>query len=186
MNRAGLAKPRPIHLIEGMDLLCPTRIRAASNTEHRQNILHVGIFGKEPSGDTLRAEDITRILSKPYSQAVRLTSAMRFRTIILRIAFFNRTSAKLPNRKEVRIMEMKEDMVMMKDGKMMMMKHGEMMLMDMQMTMSDGTKVMMDGTVMMADGTTHRMMEGDAMTMDGRMTTMKDIEGKMENKMEDM
>ncbi len=71
-------------------------------------------------------------------------------------------------------MYMKEDMVMMKDGKMMVRKNGETMPMMMDMTMSNGTKVMMDGKVMMADGTSRMMMDGEAMTMDGKMTKMDD------------
>ncbi len=71
-------------------------------------------------------------------------------------------------------MDMKEDMVMMKDGKMMVRKNGETKPMMMDMTMSNGTKVMMDGKVMMADGMSRMMMDGEAMTMDGTMTTMDD------------
>ncbi len=71
-------------------------------------------------------------------------------------------------------MDIQEDMVVMKDGKMMVRKNGETMPMTMDMTMSNGTKVMMDGKVMMVDGTSRRMMDGEAMTMDGKMTKMND------------
>lgn len=71
-------------------------------------------------------------------------------------------------------MDMKEDMVMMQDGKMMVQKNGETMPMTMDMTMSNGTKVMMDGRVMMADGTSRMMMDGEAITMDGKMSKMDD------------
>lgn len=86
-------------------------------------------------------------------------------------------------------MEMKQDVVMMKDGKMMVIRHGELKAMDMVMVMPNGVKVMMDGTIMMADGTTRMMMDGEAMTLDGEMTTMedmKDTEGKMEGKTDEM
>ena len=71
-------------------------------------------------------------------------------------------------------MEMNEDMLTMKNGKMMMTKNGNTMPMDMDMTLSDGTKVMMDGILMMADGSTRRMMDGEAMTMAGKMAKMQE------------
>lgn len=70
-------------------------------------------------------------------------------------------------------------MVMMKDGKMMLVRHDKIMPLEMDITMSDGTRVMMDGTVIMPDGTTRTMMEGESMTIDGQMG-MK--EEDMENK----
>ena len=72
-------------------------------------------------------------------------------------------------------MEPQQDMVMMKKGKMMVVRHGETMPMDMVMTLSNGTKVMMDGTVTMPDGTTRMMMDGEAMTLDGEITTIADM-----------
>ena len=74
-------------------------------------------------------------------------------------------------------MEMKQDMVMMKSGTMRVVRNGEMKPMDMVMTLSNGTRVMMDGTLEMADGTTRRLMEGEAMTLDGEMTTVEDMKG---------
>ncbi len=71
-------------------------------------------------------------------------------------------------------MDMQEDMVMRQDGKMMVRKNGETMPMMIDMTMSNGTKVMMNGKVMMADGTSRMMMDGEAMTMEGKMTKMDD------------
>ena len=62
-----------------------------------------------------------------------------------------------------------KDGVMMKDGKMMMMKDGKTMMMDKDMTMSNGTMVMMDGTVKMKDGKTMMMKNGQMMGMDGMM-----------------
>lgn len=89
-------------------------------------------------------------------------------------------------------MEIKQDMVMMKSGTMMMVRNGEITPMDMVMTLSNGTRVMMDGTVEMADGTTRRLMEGEAMTLDGEMTTVQDgkggdaMEGDLGHSMKDM
>lgn len=82
-------------------------------------------------------------------------------------------------------MEEKEDMVVMKGGTMMVLRNGEMKPMDMVMTLSNGTKVAMDGTITMRDGTSRILMDGEAMTMDGEMTTIADIEGNAGNKTDD-
>jgi len=68
-------------------------------------------------------------------------------------------------------METNEDLLLMKNGKMMMMKKGRIKPMKEDMAIFDGMRVMMDGTVIMADGNSRTMMEGDAMTMDGIITT---------------
>ncbi len=85
-------------------------------------------------------------------------------------------------------MEMQPDMVMMKDGKMMVMRHGEMKPMDMEMTMQNGTRLLMDGTMIMPDGSRRMMMDGEAMTMDGEMTTMGDMKmsGNTKDKTDEM
>ena len=60
--------------------------------------------------------------------------------------------------------------VMMKDGKMMMMMDGKAAgPMEHEMTMSDGTKVMMNGMVKMKDGKEMHMKDGQMMMMDGKM-----------------
>ncbi len=88
-------------------------------------------------------------------------------------------------------MEMKEDMVMMKSGTMMVVRNGEMSPMDMVMTLSNGTRIAMDGSITMPDGTSRMLMDGEAITMDGEMTTMEDMkggnamEGDMGHRMED-
>jgi hypothetical protein len=46
------------------------------------------------------------------------------------------------------------------------------------MAIFDGMRVMMDGTVIMTDGIARTMMEGDAITMDGRMTDMEKLEAR--------
>jgi uncharacterized protein DUF6799 len=72
-------------------------------------------------------------------------------------------------------MESQQDMVMMKKGKMMVLRYGELKPMDMVMTLHDGTRVAMDGTITMPDGTTRRMMDGEALTLDGEPTTIEDM-----------
>jgi hypothetical protein len=76
--------------------------------------------------------------------------------------------------KEVSCMEMDEDRVIMKDGRMLIVKDGKMLPMDIDMTMSDGTKVMTTGAILRPDGTTRQMAEGEAMYMNGEMTNVDD------------
>ena len=60
--------------------------------------------------------------------------------------------------------------VMMKDGKMMVIADGNSTEpMQMEMTTTDGQKVMTDGTIKKADGTTGHMQEGQMMMKDGKM-----------------
>ncbi len=73
---------------------------------------------------------------------------------------------------------MQEDLLFMKNGKMMMKKKGRIKPMKEDMAIFDGMRVLMDGTVIMTDGTARTMMEGEAMTMDCRMTQMEKIEAK--------
>jgi len=70
-------------------------------------------------------------------------------------------------------MPIKQDMVMMRDGKMMVKRRGRITPMKEDIAIFDGTRVMMDGTVMMTDGVARTMMEGEAITMDGRITDME-------------
>ncbi|HLF74017.1 MAG TPA: DUF6799 domain-containing protein [Anaerolineales bacterium] len=73
---------------------------------------------------------------------------------------------------------MKKDLILMKNGKMMMKRRGRISPMKEDLAIFDGVRVMMDGTVIMADGNARTMMEGEAMTMDGRMTDLEKIEAK--------
>ena len=82
-------------------------------------------------------------------------------------------------------METEQDIVMMKNGQMMVVRHGEEKPLDIVMTLSNGTRVMMDGTITMADGTSRRLMDGEAMTMDGEMTTVADMKNTTDNMEED-
>jgi len=68
--------------------------------------------------------------------------------------------------------------VFMKDGKMMTMMNGGLTgEMSADMTMSDGTKVMMTGKVMTNDGSTMMMKEGDAVLMTGEKSTTEAMSG---------
>lgn len=64
---------------------------------------------------------------------------------------------------------MKDGMMMMKDGKMMMMKDGQMMMMEQDMTLGNGTKVMMSGEMMHSDGKKHMLTEGMMVDAEGNM-----------------
>ena len=88
-------------------------------------------------------------------------------------------------------MDVKEDLVVMMNGKMMVRRNGELKPMDMVMTLSNGTKVAMDGSITRPDGTSRLLMDGEAMTLDGEMTTLADVkdedmESNTRNKMEGM
>jgi hypothetical protein len=77
---------------------------------------------------------------------------------------------------------MQEDLLMMKNGRMMMKKRGRIRPMKEDMAIFDGMRVMMDGTVIMTDGNARTMMEGEAMTMDGRMTDLEKMQdGKIKH-----
>ena len=73
---------------------------------------------------------------------------------------------------------MPEDLLLMKNGKMMVKKKGRIKPMKEDMACFDGMRVMLDGTVIMTDGNTRTMMEGEAITMDGRMTDLEKLEAK--------
>ena len=60
-------------------------------------------------------------------------------------------------------MDMQEGMIAMKDGKVMTVQNGEMKLLEEDVTMEDGTRIVMDGAVQMTDGTTRRMKEGETL-----------------------
>src|SRR5947209_6902144 len=71
-----------------------------------------------------------------------------------------------------------KDCVMMEDGKMMVMKDGKTMAMDKDMTMGNGSMVMMDGYVKMKTGKKMKLKDGDCVWMNGSVT-----HGKMKGDM---
>ena len=71
-----------------------------------------------------------------------------------------------------------KDGVAMKGGKMVRLQEGkEIGRMDREMTMANGTKVMMNGKMMMKDGKEMQLQEGQVMMLDGKM-----MEGGKESK----
>ena len=72
-------------------------------------------------------------------------------------------------------MDTSDDLVLMRKGKMMRVQHGEMKPMEMVVNLANGARVLLDGTIVMPDGTSRRLMDGEAVTMDGEMTTAEDL-----------
>lgn len=72
----------------------------------------------------------------------------------------------------------KQAVILMIDGKMMMRrgKKGIIRPMEQDMTIFDGARVMLNGNVVMADGVTRTMMEGEALTMDGKITDVEEMD----------
>lgn len=64
---------------------------------------------------------------------------------------------------------MQEDMIVMKDGRVMKSQNGRLTPMSDEITMPDGTRILMDGTVILIDGTTRMMAEGETMYTTGRV-----------------
>ena len=62
---------------------------------------------------------------------------------------------------------MSQDHIVMQDGRVMIMRNGEMKPMQEEMTLPDGTRVMIDGTIWDANGTTRMMAEGETILIQG-------------------
>ncbi|HLF74387.1 MAG TPA: DUF6799 domain-containing protein [Anaerolineales bacterium] len=73
-----------------------------------------------------------------------------------------------------------KDMILMQDGKMMMRRNGLTAPMQDDMALFDGMRVRMDGIVMMTDGNARMMMDGEGLTMDGRIANLEDIDKGMD------
>ena len=91
---------------------------------------------------------------------------MKYRTVTLAVVALFLSVSFVPSS----VVAAEKDGVMMKDGKMVRMQDGkEIVRMDREMTLSNGTKVMMDGKMMMKDGKEMQMKEGQMMMLDGKM-----------------
>jgi hypothetical protein len=83
------------------------------------------------------------------------------------------------------VLAVEKDGIMMKDGKLMMMHDGrEVSRMDREMTLSNGTKIMMNGKMKMKNGKEIQLQEGQMVMMDGKMMEVKMMEGDKDMKME--
>jgi hypothetical protein len=65
------------------------------------------------------------------------------------------------------------DGIVMKDGKIMQVKNGKMTLLDRDVTLTNGTKIMVDGTFTNKDGSKTTFKEGQHMDMSGNVTSVK-------------
>ena len=70
-------------------------------------------------------------------------------------------------------MRWRKVMAIMKGGRMMVKRKGKVIPMQEDLALFDGMRVMTDGTVMMTDGNARSMMDGEAITMDGKITEME-------------
>lgn len=71
--------------------------------------------------------------------------------------------------------EIEQDVLVMRKGRLMRIRQGEELPVDMVVTFPNGGLVAMDGTLTLPDGTSRRLMDGEAVTMDGEMTTIADV-----------
>ena len=62
---------------------------------------------------------------------------------------------------------MSQDHIVMQDGRVMIMRSGEMKPMEEEMTLPDGTRVMIDGTVWDTNGSLRMMAEGETILVQG-------------------
>jgi hypothetical protein len=68
----------------------------------------------------------------------------------------------------------------MKNNKLTVMHEGKEMTAD--VTLANGTKIMMDGTVMMKDGTKQMLTEGECVNNDGKVMTKDEMKKEKEEK----
>ena len=71
--------------------------------------------------------------------------------------------------------EMNEGMIMMKGGQVMTVQNGELKLLEEEVTMPDGTRVLLDGTVVLTDGTTRMLAEDETLRRVGRTSDTAEI-----------
>jgi hypothetical protein len=65
-----------------------------------------------------------------------------------------------------------DDMLMMKNGQMLILRDCEMIALSEDIILADGTRIARDGRVTMADGTYQELVEGQAIMIDNRKTTL--------------
>jgi hypothetical protein len=70
---------------------------------------------------------------------------------------------------------MSQDHIVMQDGRVMIMRNGEMKPMEEEMTLPDGTRVMIDGTIWDASGTTRMMAEGETILVQGMPASAEEM-----------
>jgi hypothetical protein len=71
-----------------------------------------------------------------------------------------------------------KDYVVMKDGKMVQVNQSGTTALTKDLTLSNGTVVNVDGTVKSSDGTLLKLKDGEAVDMEGKLITKKDMDKK--------
>jgi hypothetical protein len=99
--------------------------------------------------------------------------------------FAQKTDTMMHNNMDKMSMHKMKDCVYMENDHMMVMKSGKPMMMDKDMKMSNGTTVMKDGSMMMKDGSKRKLMNGECVDMNGKMSKMKMDDMKMMDNMKD-
>ena len=65
-----------------------------------------------------------------------------------------------------------DGMLMLKNGRMLILRDHEMIALSEDIILADGTRIARDGRVTMADGTYQELVEGQAIMIDNRKTTL--------------
>lgn len=87
-------------------------------------------------------------------------------------------SAKAATTNKMGKMHQMKDCLIMKEGKMIVINSNGLMPMDKLITLTNGTIVSADGTVKATDGTSIKLKEGEAVDMDGKLITPKEMTKK--------
>jgi hypothetical protein len=80
--------------------------------------------------------------------------------------------------------EIEQDVLVMRKGTLMRVRQGQELPVDLVVTLSNGARVALDGTITMPDGTSRLLMDGEAVTMDGDMTTVADLKNNQDDRTE--
>ena len=67
------------------------------------------------------------------------------------------------------------DQIVMQAGRVMVTRNGETTPMEEEITLPDGTQVVIDGTVMMPDGTMRMLADGETMSLQGMPASPEDM-----------
>ena len=85
-----------------------------------------------------------------------------------------------------RVIGLPGESISVQDGRVMIMRNGEMQPMEEEMTLPDGTRVMMDGTMRDTNGTIRMLAEGETILVDGMPAGAEDMtDGQFKETMED-
>ena len=69
-------------------------------------------------------------------------------------------------------MTMGDDLLMWKNGQMLILRDHQLIALQEEMRLVDGTRIALDGRVIMADGTFQALVEGQAILVENRISTL--------------